>query len=200
MPKYFKIVDPRGHHGMFYKEGINTDVLPFNPSGNCDPGGLYFADANWIAYFLDYGTDVYEVEPIGEVYENPYTPKKYKAHSLNMKRIGDWTKNVDTIKYLIDNIDYEHIKTFKYRMLIRAAIGGYFEILKFLIENGVDVHTWYVDEALRSASYYGHFEMVKYLVEKGADVKNDRYYALRYARNQKIKEYLEDVINKGKKE
>jgi len=42
--KFYKIVNPEGHQGMTYTEGLNTDVMPFNPSGNCKSGN------NWIQY------------------------------------------------------------------------------------------------------------------------------------------------------
>ena len=28
--KFYKIVNPEGHQGMTYTEGLNTDVMPFN--------------------------------------------------------------------------------------------------------------------------------------------------------------------------
>jgi hypothetical protein len=30
--KYYKIINPKGHNGLIYQEGINEDPLPFNPS------------------------------------------------------------------------------------------------------------------------------------------------------------------------
>ena len=30
------------HNGMYYKTGLNIDRLPFNPTGRCSPGGMYF--------------------------------------------------------------------------------------------------------------------------------------------------------------
>ena len=30
------------HNGFQYQDGLNVDTLPFNPSGECEPGGLYF--------------------------------------------------------------------------------------------------------------------------------------------------------------
>lgn len=43
------------HHGMTYKVGLNEDVLPFNPSGDCESGGLYFTGRSQIHKFIDYG-------------------------------------------------------------------------------------------------------------------------------------------------
>ncbi|MGB9697736.1 MAG: hypothetical protein ACPL2D_10710, partial [Ignavibacteria bacterium] len=100
MKKFFKIVNPAGHHGLVYKDGYNEDILPFNPSGSCEPGGIYFASEDIFA-FLDFGTEIYEVEPIGEIYENPGEPKKYKARAVNLKYIGK-TSDVNVIKLLIN--------------------------------------------------------------------------------------------------
>ena len=30
------------HNGFQYQDGLNVDTQPFNPSGECEPGGLYF--------------------------------------------------------------------------------------------------------------------------------------------------------------
>ena len=95
--KYFKIVNPDGHNGLVYREGYNEDPLSFNPHGDCEPGGIYFSSRD-ILSFLSFGTEVYEVEPVGKIYENPGFPKKYKAHALNMKYIGK-INDINTSKY-----------------------------------------------------------------------------------------------------
>ena len=38
--KFYKIVDPKSHRNMVYTEGLNTDVLPFYPFGDCETGGI----------------------------------------------------------------------------------------------------------------------------------------------------------------
>ena len=163
--KYFKIVNTKGHNGLVYRDGYNEDPLPFNPNGDCESGGIYFASSD-ILLFLDYGTDVYEVEPVGEIYENPGEPKKYKAHALNMKYIGK-IEDVNTIKYLIEN--GADIYTYDNYALLWFAEYGHLEVVKYLIEQGADIHT-YNDAALRLSANNGHLEVVKYLVEKGADI------------------------------
>jgi hypothetical protein len=42
------------HFGFYYKHGINTDTVPFNPSGECSEGGLYFTDQENIPFWLEY--------------------------------------------------------------------------------------------------------------------------------------------------
>ena len=133
--KLFKIVNKAGHHELVYKEGWNIDPLPFNPHGDCEDGGIYFAGKDILA-FLGYGVSVYEVTNYSTPYENPGTPKKYKAHEVELKYIGE-LKNVEVVKYLIENgADIQAC----YNAALRwSANYGHFEVVKYLIENGADV-------------------------------------------------------------
>jgi len=172
--KYYKIVNPEGHQGMIYKEGLNTDVLPFNPTGDCRPGGIYYSREDILTY-LSYGTELYEVEPVGEVYENPGRPKKWKSHEVKLKYVG---KVVDNIQMLIDEgADVHADNDYTLR---RASLYGHLEVVKVLLENGADVHAEN-DEALQWASEYGRLEVVKVLLENDADVHANNDYALRWA-------------------
>jgi hypothetical protein len=132
--KYYKVVNPKGHNGLIYKEGINEDPLPFNPSGNCSPGGIYFAKEDILA-FVEYGTELYEVEPLSEIYENPGTPKKYKAEKVKLKYIGKIT-DIKILDMLINeganiHAGNECALKFAYEM-------GYSKIFKYLIKNGAN--------------------------------------------------------------
>ena len=156
--KYFKIVNPNGHHGLVYHEGYNEDPLPFNSDGDCEPGGIYFSSRD-IFSFLRFGTEVYEVEPVGETYENPGIPKKYKAHALNMKYIGK-KYDVNTIKYLIEQGADIHV--YNDYVLRYSAENGNLELVKYLIEKGADIHA-NDDYALCWSAENGHLKVVKYL-------------------------------------
>ena len=82
--EYYKITnEEENHNWLQYSDGLITDPLPFNPSGDCTPGGIYFAAEDILA-FLDYGPWIRKVTiPEGEeIYENPGKPKKYKAHRI----------------------------------------------------------------------------------------------------------------------
>lgn len=46
------------HGSMQYARGHNQDVLPFNPSGWCQAGGMYFTTLKHIGSFLNYGSHV----------------------------------------------------------------------------------------------------------------------------------------------
>ena len=190
--KYFKIVDPDGHNGLVYHEGYNEDPLPFNPSGDCEPGGIYFSSRD-IFSFLNYGTELYEVEPVGEIYENPGNPKKYKAQALNMKYIGK-KYDVNTIKYLVEN--GADIHTCDDIALCLYAKNGHLEVVKYLVENGANIHA-HEEAALRWSADKGHLEVVKYLVKHGADVHADDDFALCFAAAQGHLEVVKYLVENG---
>ena len=101
------------------------------------------------------------------------------------------------------------------KQLIHAATNGNLKIIKYLVEQGADIHADN-DYALRLASSYGKLEIIKYLVEKGSNIYMNNNSALRRASqsnqleiiqyflfycemeiNQKTKNWL---IEKNKKE
>ena len=57
----------------------------------------------------------------------------------------------------------------KYYALRESARSGRFEIVKYLIDKGADIHAD-DDFALRESATRGNFEIVKYLVDKGTDI------------------------------
>jgi len=164
--RFYKWIKPEGHFGMVYKEGLNTDIMPFNPKGDCQAGGLYYAREDILA-FWDSGEDLYEVTPVGdEVYKNPGYPKKWKAHAVNLKYIGK-RSDPKIIQMLLDNGANVHANNDN--ALISAVEEGHTEIVKLLLAAGGNVHAC-VDNPLRSAAVLGHTEIVKLLLEAGADV------------------------------
>jgi hypothetical protein len=41
--KFYKLLrQDLTHYGFRYREGLNVDTEPFNPRGDCEPGGLYY--------------------------------------------------------------------------------------------------------------------------------------------------------------
>lgn len=42
------------HHGFQYKTGLNIDTEDFNPSGECQSGGLYFTDFRNVQIWIDH--------------------------------------------------------------------------------------------------------------------------------------------------
>jgi len=56
--------------------------------------------------------------------------------------------------------------------LLAAAENGHLEVVKYLLENGVDINggaTYRKDNALQMAAVGGHLPLVQFLLEKGGD-------------------------------
>jgi len=214
---FYKITNKEErHNGLQYKTGLNVDPLPWNPSGDCAPGGIYFSREDIFA-FVNYGPWIRKVTipEDAEMYENPGSPKKWKANKVILgkrRKIG-----VKVIKSLIGegadiHIDDEltlkwasengHFETAKLLLkhganvnannewaLRCASINGHLKIVKLLIKNGSDIHDW----ALRFASENGHLEIVKILIEHGAYTHAKNNGALMAARiygHTKVAEFL----------
>jgi hypothetical protein len=80
-------------------------------------------------------------------------------------------------------------------MLSDGHLNGRLEVVKYLVEKGVDFRAR-DNEAVRWASESGHLEVVKYLIEKGADFKADNNYAIRHASDNghlKVTKYLVEM-------
>jgi hypothetical protein len=41
------------HYGFTYQHGLNVDHIPFNPSGECSAGGLYFTEIDKLGCWVD---------------------------------------------------------------------------------------------------------------------------------------------------
>jgi len=201
---YYKILkESECHNNLQYKFGLNNDILEFNPSGNCKPGGIYFSREDIFA-FLDYGVWIRKVTlpEDAQIYENPGTPKKWKADKVILGKKEKMTAKV--IKRLINEGANPKIKnSYPLRW---AAEKGYTEIVKLLIpvsnpkaynialqcaaEKGYtkivkllipvsDLKTCN-NYTLQCAAEYGHLEIVKLLLSV-LDPKEYNSYALRLA-------------------
>jgi len=192
--KYYKILNKdENHNGLQYKTGINIDPLPFNPSGNCRSGGIYFAREDILA-FLSYGCWIREVTlpDREEIYENPRNPKKFKAHSVILGERREI--NLDVIKELVNEGANVHVD---YDEALRwASLKGHLEVVKYLVSEGANVHVCN-DWALRCAVYNGYFEIVQYLVSVGVNVHADNDDALRLASENGHLEIVKFLVNVG---
>ena len=115
------------------------------------------------------------------------------------------------------------------RPLPYAASLGHLNIVKFLVENGADIHynndsplteavnsghldtVKYLvgqganirvgnDYALSKASSDGNLEMVKYLVQNGADIHADNDFAVRIAHNNKRQKVVDYLVSQGSRD
>lgn len=85
---YFKVVD-RNMNGLEYHEGIVKDPIPFDPSGSCKAGGIYFTTAEQVfGYLGQYGHRIAKIRipPGTPVYKDPFG-EKWKAPVVEVVRI-----------------------------------------------------------------------------------------------------------------
>ena len=62
---FYRLTNKEERHNKFqYKTGLNTDILPFNPDGECKPGGLYFFHASQIPSYDSYCRDVHYIRKV----------------------------------------------------------------------------------------------------------------------------------------
>ena len=84
--------------------------------------------------------------------------------------------------------------------LVVAASDGYFDAVKFLLDNGADIH-YNDDQALRRASVCGQTSIVELLLDRGANMnaRKDREYgcAMYNAIHANRLEVVELLLNKG---
>ena len=188
---YFKLLNKdECHNGLQYKTGLNT-LKPdeqFNPSGNCEAGGIYFASAD-IFEFLNFSY-VYVREVTlpkdAKIYKNPGKPEKWKSDKVILGR-KHRLDNVKIIQWMLDN----GAKVTDYALEC-ASRNGYYKVVKLLIENGAKA----TDLALEWTSGYGHYEVVKLLLDNGATPTN---YALECASRNGYYKVVKLLIENGAK-
>jgi len=192
--KYYKILNQKeNHNGLQYQTGLNVDPLPFNPSGNSNSGGIYFASED-ILGFLDFGYWIREVTlpDNEEIYENPGNPKKFKAHRVILgkrKKI-----NLEVIKKLVS--EGANVQACDDWALRWAAQNGHLEIVQYLVSVGANVHVEN-DYSLRWAALNRHWKVVKFLISVGANVHVNDDYPLRWASNNGHLEIVKFLVNVG---
>jgi len=191
--KYYKILNKQeNHHNLQYKTGLNVDPIPFNPNGDCEPGGIYFASDDIFGFF-EYGIWIREVTlpENEEIYEETGNPKKFKAHQVILGERREI--NLELIKELVNEGANVHAND---DLALRwASLNGHLEIVQHLISVGANVHACN-DLALQCAADNGHLEIVKYLISVGAKVHAGDDCALRcavYNGHLKIVKFLVSV-------
>ena len=77
-----------------------------------------------------------------------------------------------------------------------SATYDHIEIVKYLVENGADIHAQ-DNYALRWSARNDNFDIVKYLVENGADIHADNDYALWWSVCSNYLEIVKYLIENG---
>ncbi len=98
---YYKVLRSNmTHNDLKFQFGLNYDIVPFNPKGKCEAGGIYYTTLEFIGKFLRYGGVIAEViiPDDAQVYADP-DGDKWKADKIYIKKlqfIKDWSKWKDT--------------------------------------------------------------------------------------------------------
>ena len=185
--KYYKITNKDEiHRGLQYKTGLNVDIQTFNPTGDCQDGGIYFARED-ILSFLSYGLWIREVmlPKDARIYKNPGTPEKWKADKVILGQRRKITAEV--VKELIA----EGAKATE-DALYRAAERGHLEIVKVLLSAGAKP----TEDAIYWAADRGYLEVVKILLKAGAKATD---YALNGAARNGYLELVKVLLSAGAK-
>jgi hypothetical protein len=142
MVQFYKLLaaDLR-HYDFIYHEGLNVDTMPFDPSGNCEPGGLYFTTfeyiPKWYSHHWPLIADV-ALPDDARVYTEP-CGTKWKADRLvlsNIRPLSEFLATLDetTLNRMIteDCMMLEHVKN-QTEALCLAAVqqdGGVLDMVQ----------------------------------------------------------------------
>lgn len=76
------------HHGFQYRAGLNVDTVPFDATGECRPGGLYFTTTQHARVWAHMGSLVADVElpADAQIYCEP-CGTKFKADKIILSNI-----------------------------------------------------------------------------------------------------------------
>ncbi len=117
--------------GYQYNEGLNVLDKPFESTGSCVPGGLYFTNIENIFKFINYGIYLVKVTvpEDAQMVKDPDNDK-WRADKIIISDKKD-LRQIDTIKYLIEN--GANIKR-DYHFVIDFTINnGLHDILEYIL-------------------------------------------------------------------
>jgi ankyrin repeat protein len=105
---------------------------------------------------------------------------------------GDLTIIVSILQRCENPIKQNMIRMFDNSAVRQAAMNGHLDVVKYLCEQGVDIHAKN-NLAVRYAAMNGHLEVVQYLVEQGADIDE----AVRYAVEKGHLDVVQYLVEQG---
>ena len=162
------------HNDFQLKDGLNIDPVPFDETGDCCKGGIYFSDAQHVLSFLEKSHRWLRrctVAPDAQMVKNPGsgTPK-WRASQLILEPRMTVAEGIQEL--IKDGLDVNSKGNDGWTPLHWAVWNGNTELAKALIQAGAKVNT--KDNGgltpLHRAAYYNHTEVAKALIEAGAQV------------------------------
>ncbi|AVG46616.1 ankyrin repeat protein [Acanthamoeba polyphaga mimivirus] len=129
---YCKVLNANfNQKGYQYNEGLNILDKPFENTGSCVPGGLYFTNINNIFKFINYGIYLVKVTipEDAQMVKDPDNDK-WRADKIIISDKRD-LRQIDTIKYLVEN--GANIKRDYHFMIDFAINNGLHDILEYIL-------------------------------------------------------------------
>ena len=99
------------HYTFQYKIGLNVDTIPFNPSGYCKPGGLYFTTTKYINEFFDFGLNIALIELCedAQFYIEP-NGTKFKTNKFIIKEILPQTEELCVLAIQQNGLSLQYVQ------------------------------------------------------------------------------------------
>jgi hypothetical protein len=182
------------HNGFQYQDGLNIVNKPFEQTGSCASGGLYFTDLENVHNFYYYGVwlRIIEIPTDAQVVEDPDTThgKKWRTDKMILHE-RYYLYDPETIKkfdlkitepYVSKYVDLFSTKNQKNtelqlsfknvsRALHLASANGLVKVLEWLKKSGLPLK--YTEDALNLASQYGHVEVLDWWLNSKLPLKYD---------------------------
>lgn len=196
--EYFKITnETENHHGFQYKDGLNVLDRPFEASGRCVKGGLYFTTRSYIDKYYLYGINIRRIilprsEPGFQMVLDP-DGDKWRANKIIF---GEKYDLLDPLTYQILNLDITKNKYF----VDFASKYGRIDSLNWWLESKLNLH--YSDNAMIYASMCNKIIVLDWWLKQSKNLDNPldlKYtgFAIDLARFHKNEDVLLWWINSG---
>lgn len=108
--------------------------------------------------------------------------------------------NLDMIKFIVDkgNISIKDIDVNKsiFNPLTIAVENGNFEIVKYLVENGIKINNWN-NGPLSTSISKGYYDIFMYLIDHGAKLESKGQDLIKYAIKSGNLDIVKYLLNKG---
>ncbi len=161
----------------------------------------YKSSETWKQFFLSV---IFYISKMKEDYNFEYTEGNFKKQYNLLEKYKTYSGDtllVEAIREKEFPLIVHTIKTgVKQHSLIYALYlasrEGYLEAVKYLVENGVDIH-YNEDVTLKVAAMGGYLNIVKYLVEKGANVNAHNTEALIAAAEHGHYDVVKYLVDRG---
>ena len=166
------------HNGFQFVTGLNEDSIPFNPTGECEPGGIYFTDTDNIAHWLKYGgikmkyCRTVTLKPYSRVY---IAYNKFKSDVIELgerveiKDLPCWSDNDYCLNAVKENISsFKYVRDINHYVQLEAIKHDALYTIRYLLDNNMEVTKEIQMEAINNNSC-----VIEYLLDHNIDIPKE---------------------------